>query len=346
MTTTVDTVEELGREAREALAAVADDDALEAWRTSTLGRSGTVTAVLRTLGELDPDARREIGRAANVLKNELESALEQRREDLRGAALATAVTEGAIDVTLPGRQRRRGGLHPITRTMREIVAVFERMGFDTIEGPEVETDEYNFQRLRIPTDHPARDMQDTFWIEPDRTLLRTHTSPMQIRHMDEHEPPIRICVPGRVYRYEATDATHDWMYHNVELLAVDEGVSMADLKGTLLEFARAMFGPSRKVLLRNGYFAYVEPGVELAVDCFRCDGDLDPTCPICRGGGWLEVMGAGMVHPELLEAAGYDSSRYTGFAAGMGPERIAMLKYGIDDIRNFYQNDLRFLRQF
>ncbi len=346
MTTTVDTVEELGREAREALAAVADEDALEAWRTSTLGRSGTVTAVLRTLGELDPDARREIGRAANVLKNELESALEQRREDLRGAALATAVTEGAIDVTLPGRRRRRGGLHPITRTMREIVAVFERMGFDTIEGPEVETDEYNFQRLRIPTDHPARDMQDTFWIEPDHTLLRTHTSPMQIRHMDEHEPPIRICVPGRVYRYEATDATHDWMYHNVELLAVDEGVSMADLKGTLLEFARAMFGPSRKVLLRNGYFAYVEPGVELAVDCFRCDGDLDPTCPICRGGGWLEVMGAGMVHPELLEAAGYDSSRYTGFAAGMGPERIAMLKYGIDDIRNFYQNDLRFLRQF
>ncbi len=346
MTTTVDTVEELGRAAREALAAVGDDDALEQWRTSTLGRSGTVTAVLRTLGDLEPDARREIGRAANVLKSELESVLEQRREELRGAALATAVADGAIDVTLPGRPRRRGGLHPITRTMREIVTVFERMGFDTIEGPEVELDECNFQRLRIPTDHPARDMQDTFWVEPDATLLRTHTSPVQIRFMDEHEPPIRICVPGRVYRYEATDATHEWMFHQVELLAVDEGVSMADLKGTLQEFARAMFGPRRKVLIRNGYFAYVEPGVELAIDCFRCDGDLDPTCPICRGAGWLEVMGAGMVHPELLEAAGYDSSRYTGFAAGMGPERIAMLKYGIDDIRNFYQNDMRFLRQF
>lgn len=345
MTATADRVEELGREAREALAAAGDEDALEAWRTGTLGRSGTLTAILRGLGALAPDDRRELGRAANVLKGELEAAFEARREQLRAAALATAVVEGAIDVTLPGRPRRRGGLHPITQTMREIVQVFERMGFATIDGPEVETDDYNFQRLRIPTDHPARDMQDTFWIEPDRTLLRTHTSPIQIRYMETHEPPIRICVPGRVYRYEATDATHEWMFHQVELLAVDEGISLADLKGTLQEFARALFGPERKVLIRNGYFAYVEPGVELAVDCFACPGD-DPKCAVCRGAGWLEIMGAGMVHPELIEAAGYDSSRYTGFAAGMGPERIAMLKYGIDDIRNFYANDLRFLRQF
>ncbi len=346
MAATVDQVEELGQQARDALSAAADEDALEAWRTGTLGRSGTLTGILRSLGELDADARRDIGRAANVLKNDLEAAFEVRREELQGAALATAVTEGALDVTLPGRPRRRGGLHPITQTMRDILDAFRGLGFDIVEGSEVELDEYNFQRLRIPMHHPARDMQDTFWIEPDSTLLRTHTSPIQIRYMDEHEPPIRIAVPGRVYRYEATDATHEWMFHQVELLAVDEGISMADLKGTLETLARSLFGPNRKVLLRNGYFAYVEPGVELAVDCFRCDGDLDPACPICRGAGWLEIMGAGMVHPELIEAAGYDSSRYTGFAAGMGPERIAMLRHGITDIRNFFANDLRFLRQF
>ena len=234
----------------------------------------------------------------------------------------------------------------MTQTLRAILGTFERMGFDTVEGPEVELDEYNFQRLRIPTDHPARDMHDTFWIQPDELLLRTHTSPMQIRYMDRHQPPIRIAVPGRVYRYEATDATHEWMLSQVELLAVDEGISLADLKGTLQQFARALFGPERRVLFRNSYFPFVEPGVELAVDCFVCDGELDRSCSVCRGAGWLEIMGAGMVHPEMLAAAGYDAERYTGFAAGMGVERIAMLRYGVDDIRQFYANDLRFLRQF
>ncbi len=355
MTTTPQHVDELGREAHEALAAAADEDALEAWRTATLGRSGTLTAVLRSLGELDPEARRELGRTANRLKGELEAALEQRRQELRGAALDSRVAGDALDVTLPGRARRRGGLHPVTRTLRDILAAFERMGFDTVEGPEVELEEYNFERLRIPEDHPARDMWDTFWLEPATEqaaqkqrplLLRTHTSPMQIRYMDEHEPPIRIAVPGRCYRYEATDATHEWMMLQVELLVVDEGVSMADLKGTLQEFARALFGPRRTVLLRNSYFPFVEPGVELAVDCFVCDGEPEPGCSVCRGAGWLEIMGAGMVHPELLAAAGYDPERYTGFAAGMGVERVAMLKYGVEDIRNFYANDLRFLRQF
>jgi phenylalanyl-tRNA synthetase alpha chain len=241
------------------------------------------------------------------------------------------------------------------------------MGFDTVEGPEVELDEYNFERLRIPADHPARDMWDTFWLGASaplppasaagsdlgagvatplaRMLLRTHTSPMQVRYMETHEPPIRIAVPGRCYRYEATDATHEWMLTQVELLVVDEGVGMADLKGTLQEFARQLFGPETRVLLRNSYFPFVEPGVELAVSCFACPG-TDPSCSVCRGSGWLEIMGAGMVHPEILEAAGYDSTRYTGFAAGMGAERIAMLKYGITDIRHFYSNDLRFLGQF
>jgi phenylalanyl-tRNA synthetase alpha chain len=287
------------------------------------------------------------------------------------------VAAGAIDVTLPGRPQPRGGLHPVTLTLREILAAFTRMGFDTVEGPEVELDEYNFERLRIPADHPARDMWDTFWLQPapqgallprdqtgpqsetsesaatgrapdpdqSRLLLRTHTSPMQIRYMDTHEPPIRIAVPGRCYRYEATDATHEWMLTQVELLAVDEGVSMADLKGTLQEFARQLFGAETRVLLRNSYFPFVEPGVELAVSCFACPGD-DPSCSVCRGSGWLEIMGAGMVHPEILAAAGYDPQRYTGFAAGMGVERIAMLKYGVEDIRHFYANDLRFLSQF
>ena len=355
VTTTPQHVDDLGREASEALTAALDEDALEAWRTATLGRSGTLTAVLRSLGELDPEARREMGKAANRLKNELEAALEQRRQELRGAPLDSVATGDALDVTLPGRPRRRGGLHPVTRTLREILAAFERMGFDTVEGPEVELEEYNFERLRIPENHPARDMWDTFWLEPATEqaeqkqppqLLRTHTSPMQIRYMDEHQPPIRIAVPGRCYRYEATDATHEWMMQQVELLVVDEGVSMADLKGTLQEFARALFGPRRTVLLRNSYFPFVEPGVELAVDCFVCDGEPEPSCSVCRGAGWLEIMGAGMVHPELLAAAGYDPERYTGFAAGMGVERVAMLKYGVEDIRNFYANDLRFLRQF
>jgi phenylalanyl-tRNA synthetase alpha chain len=358
--TTAPNLDDIAQEARDGLAAAADEQALEAWRTATLGRSGRVTSVLRSLGGLPPEERRAVGAAANALRDELEAALAERREALRAASLATAVAEGAIDVTLPGRPQPRGGLHPVTITLREILAAFTRMGFDTVEGPEVELDEYNFERLRIPADHPARDMWDTFWLRPPdgaapegafarnsvpQTLLRTHTSPMQIRYMETHEPPIRIAVPGKCYRYEATDATHEWMLTQVELLAVDEGVGMADLKGTLQEFARQLFGPETRVLLRNSYFPFVEPGVELAVSCFACPGD-DPACSVCRGSGWLEIMGAGMVHPEILANAGYDPERYTGFAAGMGVERIAMLKYGVQDIRHFYANDLRFLSQF
>ncbi|MGE0228261.1 MAG: phenylalanine--tRNA ligase subunit alpha [Dehalococcoidia bacterium] len=343
-------LEEIARDAREGLAAAADERALEAWRTATLGRSGTLTSVLRSLGGLPPEERRAVGEAANRVKDELEAELTGRREALRAAALAAQVAAGAVDVTLPGRPVMRGGLHPVTRTRREILAAFTRMGFDTVEGPEVELDEYNFERLRIPADHPARDMWDTFWLSYEvggvrPMLLRTHTSPMQVRYMETHEPPIRIAVPGRCYRYEATDATHEWMLQQVELLVVGEGVSMAQLKGTLQEFARQLFGVETRVLLRNSYFPFVEPGVELAVSCFACPG-TDPACSVCRGSGWLEIMGAGMVHPEILAAAGYDTGRFTGFAAGMGVERIAMLKYGVEDIRHFYANDLRFLAQF
>ncbi len=338
-------------QARASLAEAGDDAAIEEWRTSVLGRSGSVTGILRSIGELPEDQRRETGQAANAAKQRLERALDDRREELRAVASSNA---GAIDVTLPGRPRRHGRLHPSTLTLRRILDIFGRMGFATIEGREVELDEYNFERLRIPKHHAARDMWDTFWVDEDvetsngveqPLLLRTHTSPMQIRYMEDHEPPIRIAVPGRCYRYEATDATHEWMLQQVELLAIDEGISIADLKGTLQEFARQLFGAERRILLRNSYFPFVEPGVELSVDCFVCPGD-DPSCSVCRGAGWIEIMGAGMVHPEIIEAAGYDSERYTGFAAGMGVERIAMPLYGVKDIRSFYANDLRFLRQF
>jgi phenylalanyl-tRNA synthetase alpha chain len=334
-TTGLERLAEVERDARAGLAAAEDEAALEGWRTGVLGRNGALTRILRGIGGLEGEQRRLVGQAANVLKGELEAALEVRRGELRAAALAGAE---ALDVTLPGRPRRVGRLHPVTQTMRAILDILQRQGFAVVEGPEVELDEYNFDQLRIPKDHPARDMWDTFWVAEQegrvgarQTLLRTHTSPMQIRHLENHEPPIRVAVPGRCYRYEATDATHEWMLQQVEILAIDEGVSLADLKGTLHEFARQIFGPETEVLLRNSYFPFVEPGVELAVR-FR--------------GKWLEIMGAGMVHPEIIEAAGYDSGRYTGFAAGMGVERIAMPLYEVDDIRNFYQNDLRFLSQF
>jgi phenylalanyl-tRNA synthetase alpha chain len=349
MPSALEHVAEIEREARASLSSASDEAAIDAWRTRVLGRSGALTQVLRGIGALDGEQRRAVGQAANAAKTALEGALEERRAALRTAALERDAGD-ALDVTLPGRPRRPGRLHPVTRTLREITEIFGRMGFAAIEGPEIELDDYNFGRLRIPEHHPARDMWDTFWLDEEiegRTplLLRTHTSPMQIRYLDVHEPPVRIVVPGRCYRYEATDATHEWMMQQVEVLAVDEGVSLADLKGTLQEFARQMFGPQRRVLMRNSYFPFVEPGVELAVDCFNCPGD-DPKCPVCRGSGWLEIMGAGMVHPEIIAAAGYDPERYTGFAAGMGVDRIAMLKYGVEDIRNFYANDLRFLRQF
>jgi len=360
MSDATDRIAAIERDALAALGAAEDDAAIEGWRLSVLGRSGELTGVLRGIGGLDPEERKAVGAEANRVKQVLEAALDERREALRRAALASTEAD-ALDVTLPGRPLRRGRLHPITQVRRRILDVFERLGFQVIEGPEIELDAYNFGALRIPEHHPARDMWDTFWfdepLDPSVTggaasdgpraplLLRTHTSPMQVRFMESHEPPIRVAVPGKCYRYEATDATHEWMLEQVELLAIDEGISMANLKGTLQEWARQMFGPSRKVMLRNSYFPFVEPGVEVAVDCFQCPGD-DPSCPVCRGSGWLELMGAGMVHPEIIAAQGYDPERYTGFAAGMGVERVAMVLLGVSDIRDFHANDPRFLEQF
>ena len=311
---------------------------LEDWRITYLGRKGPLTEILRGLGQASPEERREIGSAANHLKQELESSREAKEAALQDATVDTLAERDSIDVTLPGRPAPRGHLHPTTLIIREITDAFAAMGFQVVEGPEVEWDRYNFGSLNIPQDHPAREQHDTFWIDETNEegvrpmLLRTHTSPVQIRFMESHEPPVRIVAPGKVYRYEATDATHEWHFHQVEGLAVGEGISFAHLKGTLYEFAKRIFGVERKVRFRCDYFPFVEPGAEMAID----DGK----------GGWLEIMGAGMVHPKVLEGVGVDSERYTGFAFGMGVERIAMLKYGIDDIRMYYSNDTRFLRQF
>ena len=312
-------------------------DALEAWRVEYLGRSGRMTQVLRGVAQLPQEDRRAAGAAANEAKNVLEQRLADRRAGIE-AALAEGLGADAIDVTLPGRPAPNGRYHPSTIVMREIEAIFRGMGFQVAEGPEVEWDRYNFEMLNIPKDHPARDMFDTFWLDANRdpdggftTLLRTHTSPMQARIMEAHQPPIRVIVPGKCYRYEATDATHESQFHQIEGLAVDRGITFANLKHTLFQFARQMFGPDTRVRFRCDYFPFVEPGVDMAIE-WR--------------GDWLEILGAGMVHPNVLRAAGYDPDVYTGFAFGMGPERIAMLKYGINDVRHFLANDVRFLRQF
>jgi phenylalanyl-tRNA synthetase alpha chain len=346
--TTQTTLEELSEAAHRELAAASTEEALEAWRIAYLGRKGRLTQILRSLGTLPLEERKRAGAAANRLKAELESAYEARRGQVERERLERALGASRIDVTLPPRPLPRGRLHPITQTTRAILDAFASMGFSVAEGPEVETDYYNFEALRIPADHPARELMDTFYVERrdpagPKLLLRTHTSPNQVRIMERHRPPIRIVVPGRCYRHEATDPTHEWMMVQVEVLAVDQGITMAHLKGTLFEFAKRLFGQERRVRFRCDYFPFVEPGVDLAIDCFLCGGE---GCRTCNGEGWIEIMGAGMVHPEILANMGYDPERYTGFAAGMGVERIAMLRHGIDDIRNFYANDLRFLRQF
>ncbi len=340
----------LREEALAALAA-ADEATLDDWRSGWLGRhDGRVTALLRSVREQPQESRAAFGAGANALKKELEQALEERRETLRREQLTGLATAGALDVTLPGRPQPAGRLHPVTQTLRDCVAVFANMGFRVFEGPEVEWAHYNFDAARIPEDHPARDMWDTIWVNTlidgeRKMLLRTHTTPNQIRVMERSQPPIRVIVPGKCYRQEATDATHEWMLTQIEGLAVDDGIRLTDLKGVLYEFAREMFGSDREIIFHHSYFPFVEPGVEMAIDCFICRGN-ETDCHTCHGTGWIEILGAGMVHPEIIENAGYDSSRNTGFAFGLGVERVALLRWGIEHIRHFYSNDLRFLRQF
>lgn len=342
-------LDKLQSEALSALDKLTSYDSLQEWRVLYMGRRGSLTAVLRQLGSLSPDERKTVGAAGNKLKTILEECLSSAEQRVKDAELHELASGAGLDVTLPGRPVVAGRLHPSTQIVREICTAFVSMGFQVSEGPEVEWDKYNFEKLNIPKDHPARDMWDTLWIDyKDENgnlpmLLRTHTSPMQIRLMEDATPPLRVLIPGKCYRYEATDATHESQFYQIEGLAVDEGITFADLKGTLYEFARLLFGSDRKVRFRVDYFPFVEPGAEMAIDCFVCKGD---GCRVCKGSGWIEILGAGMVNPKVLAGVGYDPDKYTGFAFGMGPERIAMLKYGIDDVRLFYSNDVRFLKQF
>ena len=340
-------LDEIKSRANDELSSLHSLKELDAWRVRHLGRKSDLTQVLRGLAALSFEERKAVGASANEIRVLLEKALNDKRAALKDEELATAIERGRIDVTLPGRPIPLGRLHPTTQMVREICDIFVALGFQVVEGPEVEWDYYNFEALNIPPDHPARDMWATFWIDTKSgerpMLLRTHTSPMQIRVMERTQPPVRVVVPGKVYRYEATDATHETMLYQIEGLAVDENITLADLKGALFEFAKRLFGEERRVRFRCDYFPFVEPGVEMAIDCFVCGGS---GCRLCSGTGWIEILGAGMVHPDVLRRVNYDPEIYTGFAFGLGVERIAMLRYGIEDIRLFYSNDLRFLRQF
>ena len=319
--------------------------ALEQWRITHLGRKSALSDLLGSMGRLAPEERRAVGSAANLVKRSLEQAFSQREAVVRQRELAQALERERIDVTLPGRPPSVGALHPIPQTAEECVEILRGMGFQVTQTPEVETDYYNFESLNMPSWHPARDMQDTLYVRIPDLVLRTQTTAYQARVMTTQQPPVRIINVGRCYRAEETDATHEWMFHQIDGLAVDEGLTLADLRGTLTTFARRMFGSRTRTRFRCDYFPFVEPGVDFAISCYRCDGS-DPACAICHGSGWLEILGAGMVHPRVLERVGYDATRLTGFAWGMGVERIAMIKYAIEDIRLFYANDLRFLEQF
>ncbi len=321
---------------------------LELWRVSYLGKKSELTSILRSLVKLAIEDRVKVGSQANQVKKTLETSLEEKKNLLEEVTISYSAEQKALDVTLPGYPISVGRLHPTTQTLESICGIFQNMGFQVVEGPDVEWDSYNFDALNIPQDHPARDMFDTFWIDPSKAgeearLLRTHTSPMQIRVMEKQQPPIRVVVPGRTYRYEATDATHESMFYQVEGLAVDRNITMADLKGTLLEFCHLIFGVQRKVRFRCDYFPFVEPGAEVAIECLACHGT---GCRLCGYTGWLEILGAGMVHPDVLRRVNIDPETYSGFAFGLGVERIPMLQSGIEDIRLFYSNDLRFLKQF
>ena len=337
-------LEELEKIREGALSEVAAADSLEdleKLRIQYLGRKGTLTSLLRGLGTLSMDLRPEAGKAANRLKQELEQRLQKRIEEIKAREQEEREEQEKIDITLPGWPLSLGSLHPLTVVFREIIEFFSRLGFEIAEGPEMELDYYNFEALNIPKDHPARDMQDTFYISDD-LLLRTHTSPVQIRIMEKYPPPLRIIAPGRVYRRD-DDISHTPMFHQVEGFLVDEGVSFADLKGILELFAHQVFEKETKVRFRPSFFPFTEPSAEVDIACIICKGS---GCRLCSQTGWLEILGSGMIHPALFERVGYDPERWTGYAFGMGVERITMLKYGIDDIRLFFQNDLRFLRQF
>jgi phenylalanyl-tRNA synthetase alpha chain len=345
-------IAELQRAAREALGQITNAVDLDALRVQVLGRNSPLTQTLRSIGSMEPELRARVGQIANAARVSLEESFEATREELEASELDSKLAEDRIDVTLPGDPPSSAGhLHLVTQTRREMEDIFIGLGFNVVEGPEVEFDHYNFTTLNIPPNHPARALQDTFYLSSE-VVLRTHTSPMQTRSMEIQPPPIYIVVPGRVYRRDS-DASHTPMFHQLEGLAVDEDITLGDLRGVLLEFARAMFGAEREVRLRSGYFPFTEPSVEVDISCFNCggsghmrDGSRDP---LCKGSGWIEILGSGMVDPNVygfVSEMGYDPEKVSGFAFGMGIDRIAMLKYGVPDLRLMFENDLRFLEQF
>lgn len=321
-----------------ALAAAQDERAIEAVAVRNLGRKGTLTGFLRNIANLPPEERAAAGKQANAAKKELEAAVQKARD---GLDRKQAPPAQRVDISLPGRRATPGNTHPVSQVTQEICSILERMGFSVAEGPEVETDYYNFEALNVPKYHPARDMQDTFYVS-ENIVLRTQTSPMQIRAMEQQDPPVAVIAPGKVFRCDS-DLTHTPMFHQVEGLLVDEDVSFADLKGTLTAFVHEMFDSETALRFRPSFFPFTEPSAEVDILCVMCRGK---GCRVCGQSGWLEILGSGMVHPNVFRSVGYDTQRYTGFAFGMGVERIAMLKYGIDDIRKFFNNDMRFLRQF
>ncbi|HZS76529.1 MAG TPA: phenylalanine--tRNA ligase subunit alpha [Ktedonobacteraceae bacterium] len=332
-------LEQLRREAEEALVQAHDAASTQAWHSEYLGRKGRLTGILRNLGSLPAEERPQVGKVANEVKVALEQALKERQEAIEQEELEARRRAENVDVTLPGRPQTLGRLHITTRVLRDIYSIFSAMGFQIFESPEVETDEYNFQLLNMPPGHPARDMWDTFYTTTPGLLLRTHTSPGQIHAMRRYAPePIRVILPGKVYRYEQVTARSESMFYQVEGLAVGRGITFADLKGVLMNFANQMYGEGRKARFRKSYFPFTEPSVEMDIDCVLCGGK---GCAICKYTGWLEILGAGVVHPQVLEYGGYDPAEFSGFAFGMGPERMALQKYGIDDIRYFYANDAR-----
>ena len=338
-------IADLRTSALEKLPKIADEKTLNDFRVSVLGKKGELTDILKGMKDLSNEERPKLGALANEFRDEITSLLESKKSEIEALIIAKKLENETLDVTLPGKKVTKGNRHILTQTTEEIEDIFLGMGYQIVDGYEVETDYYNFERMNLPKDHPARDMQDTFYITSD-ILLRTHTSPVQARTMDAHDftkGPLKMISPGRVYRRDTDDATHSHQFHQIEGLVIDENIAMSDLKGTLDTLVKKMFGAERKIRLRPSYFPFTEPSVEADISCFKCGGK---GCNVCKMTGWIEVLGAGMVHPNVLEMAGIDSKKYLGFAFGLGQERIAMLRYGINDIRGFYLGDARMSEQF
>jgi len=335
------TLEEILAQALQELATVKDLIELDKVRVNYLGKKGLFTLQMKALGNLDPEQRRSVGQVINQVKDQFQHQLEAKKDKLAADELSARLASESIDVSLPGRGQTTGRLHPVTTTLRRITKIFASVGFTVVEGPEIEDDYHNFEALNIPAHHPARAMHDTFYFDA-HTVLRTHTSPVQIRTMESEKPPLKVIAPGRVYRCDS-DITHTPMFHQVEGFLVDTEVSFADLKGVVYEFLRAFFEKDIEVRFRPSYFPFTEPSAEVDIECVMCNGE---GCRVCSHTGWLEVMGCGMIHPEVFKAVKIDSEQYTGFAFGMGVERLAMLRYGINDLRLFFENDLKFLEQF